>query len=174
MARVTDTNFYKTIASKTKKTETMVEFYTKAIIKQLFIEMNRGNSVTIKKFATFSPKLVGGCEMMVCGEKKYVPPRITINFSLTKAGIQILNGMPLDYDTKERIKNNKKLMPYEKEIIGEPILEKKDLRELLNKIIAEIKEENANRICDDDELDDKDAIDDIDEDNEDLDDETEI
>lgn len=143
MARIIDKNFYASIASNMNKSEKMVEKYTKGIISQLFKEMNRGNSVTIKRFATFNPVLVGGTEMMVCGEKKYVEPRITIDFSLTKAGIQIMNNMALDYDTKERIKNNRKLMPYEKEIIGEPIEKKKNLEKLFNKIVSELEEKNG-------------------------------
>jgi hypothetical protein len=145
MARITERAFCKAVGAKLGKSDTMVEKYMKAIIEQIFKEMNRGNTVTIKRFASFEPILVGGKEMWVCGERKYVEPRITIDFSLTKAGLQIMNNMILDYDTKQRIKDNRKLMPYEKEIIGEPIEEKKNLEEVFNKIISEMEEKYSNQ-----------------------------
>lgn len=154
MARIKEKNFYHAMAVSLNKSDKMVEKYMRAFIDQLFKELNRGNEVTISRFATFIPKLIGGEQMNVCGTMRYVEPRVGVEMRLTNAGLQLMNNTILDYDSKKRIKEGK-LLPYEKEILGlqekgkEPV-KKKDLKEVFDKVVEEMHKKLSEEIEEED------------------------
>lgn len=140
MARVRENQFYGAVANSLNKSDKIVKKYMETFIEQLFKEMNRGNEVTINGFATFTPKLVGGEEMNVCGVKKYVEPRVTIDMKLTPMGLQVMNNAILDSDSKKRLKSGN-LLPYEKEILGIPMSNRKNLEEVFYEVLDGKEEE---------------------------------
>lgn len=118
MARLKEVQLYKLIASDMDKSPAMVQKYIDALINRIFVEMNRGNEVTIRGFGTFAPILRGGKEKMFMGEKKFIEPRILIDFSMTDSGIKTMNNSLLTEDIQKKIQEGK-LKEYEKQILKE-------------------------------------------------------
>ena len=114
MARLKEVQLYKLIASDMDKSPAMVQKYIDALINRIFVEMNRGNEVTIRGFGTFAPILRGG----IMGEKKFIEPRILIDFSMTDSGIKTMNNSLLTEDIQKKIQEGK-LKEYEKQILKE-------------------------------------------------------
>jgi len=114
LARLKEVQLYKLIASDMSKSPAMVQKYIDALINRIFVEMNRGNEVTIRGFGTFAPILRGG----IMGEKKFIEPRILIDFSMTDSGIKTMNNSLLTEDIQKKIQEGK-LKEYEKQILKE-------------------------------------------------------
>lgn len=135
MATIRNKNFFKTVGADINKSPEITQKYIEAFINRLFKEIMRGNTITIDRFGTFYPNLIGGTTSNFFGKQIYIEPRMGITFKLSDAGMQILNSVILDCESKKRLKEGK-LLPYEKEILGIPMSNKKDLRTVFNKVMS--------------------------------------
>ena len=86
MARINKAKLCQLMAYELKKTPKSVETYINCLVKTIIKEINRGNEIQLDKFGVFKPKFSGGVDKYVCGEIKYIDPRIGIEFYLTENG----------------------------------------------------------------------------------------
>jgi hypothetical protein len=143
LTKIEDEEFFEKIAISTGKSVTMIKSYFNLILDYLFKEMLRGNSVRIHRFATFTPKLIGGVSKRAFGKQLWVDPRVNIQMSLTKTALVLLNKSVINEGTKTQIRRTE-LTEEEREMLVIP--KRKPLREVLDKILAEREEERQKKL----------------------------
>lgn len=124
--------FYKLIAKRLNKTEkTITEYFEKGVVQVILSEMNRGNTIVIGGFGTFTPKISGGCDD---DDGNYVEEFKDFEFKPSNSCLNLLNGKDIEV-LQKRMKtiadvrqHGHKFKDIDMEIIKErltPILEKK-------------------------------------------------
>jgi hypothetical protein len=131
------------MAYELKKTPKSVETYINCLVKTIIKEINRGNEIQFDKFGVFKPKFSGGVDKYVCGEIKYIDPRIGIEFYLTENGLNKVNKEVVNIKEKDKLKKRVlegKLTPADKELLGvkeEPQVTQEDIRNNVRKFVDE-------------------------------------
>jgi hypothetical protein len=131
------------MAYELKKTPKSVETYINCLVKTIIKEINRGNEIQFDKFGVFKPNFSGGVDKYVCGEIKYIDPRIGIEFYLTENGLNKVNKEVVNIKEKDKLKKRVlegKLTPADKELLGvkeEPQVTQEDIRNNVRKFVDE-------------------------------------
>lgn len=134
MARLKGDTFVNLVAHDLGKTNKVVKEYVQAIINRMFKEIIRGNSISIDRFGTFKPTMIGGYYETKTGDIKYSEPKVDVEFSLSDAGIQLLNNKIFTPMSKKRVKE-KRMFGYEKELMNISTSKKRDLEEVFFEIM---------------------------------------
>jgi len=143
MARINKAKLCQLMAYELKKTPKSVETYINCLVKTIIKEINRGNEIQLDKFGVFKPKFSGGVDKYVCGEIKYIDPRIGIEFYLTENGLNKVNKEVVNIKEKNKLKKRVlegKLTPADKELLGvkeEPQVTQEDIRSNVRKLVDE-------------------------------------
>ena len=149
MARINKTKLCQLMAYELKKTPKSVETYINCLVKTIIKEINRGNEIQLDKFGIFKPKFSGGVDKYVCGEIKYIDPRIGIEFYLTENGLNKVNKEVVNIKEKNKLKKRVlegKLTPADKELLGikeEPQITQEDIRNNVRKLVDEFLSEKG-------------------------------
>ena len=143
MARLNKKKVCQLMAYELKKSDRSVETYINCFINLVIKEINRGNEIQLDRFGVFKPKFTGGIDKYVCGEIKYIDPRIGIEFYLTEHGLNKVNGEVVSIKEKNKQKKRiveGKLTPADKELLGikeEPQVTQEDIRNNVRKLVDE-------------------------------------
>ena len=143
MARINKTKLCQLMAYELKKSDRNVETYINCFINLVIKEINRGNEIQLDRFGVFKPKFSGGVDKYVCGEIKYIDPRIGIEFYLTENGLNKVNKEVVNIKEKNKLKKRVlegKLTPADKELLGikeEPQITQEDIRNNVRKLVDE-------------------------------------
>ena len=87
-----------------KKTPKNCKMYIDCFVNMIIKEVNRGNEIQIDGFGIFKPKFIGGVDKCVCGEIKYIDPRIGVDFNLTGRGLNKVNKEVVNNKEKDKFK----------------------------------------------------------------------
>ena len=104
---------------------------------------DRSVEIQLDRFGVFKPKFTGGVDKYVCGEIKYIDPRIGIEFYLTEHGLNKVNREVVSIKEKNKLKKRViegKLTPADKELLGikeEPQVTQEDIRNNVRKLVDE-------------------------------------
>ena len=122
MARLNKKKVCQLMAYELKKSDRSVETYINCFINLVIKEINRGNEIQLDRFGIFKPKFTGVVDKYVCGEIKYIDPRIGIDFNLTERGLNKVNKEVVNNKEKDKFKKrimNDELTPSDKELRSE-------------------------------------------------------
>ena len=139
MSRLNSKKIYQFIGYELKKSPKNCKMYIDSFINMIIREINRGNEIQIDGFGIFKPKFIGGVDKSVCGEIKYIDPRIGIEFYLTENGINKINKEVVNNKERDKFKKrimNDELTPSDKELLGikdEPKVTQEDIRKAVRK-----------------------------------------
>ena len=157
MARLNKKKVCQLMAYELKKSDRSVETYINCFINLVIKEINRGNEIQLDRFGIFKPKFTGGVDKYVCGEIKYIDPRIGIEFYLTENGLNKVNGEVVSIKEKNKLKKRViegKLTPADKELLGikdEPKVTQEDIRKAVRKYTdIFLEKKNSNETDNDD------------------------
>lgn len=154
MGTIRNRNFFTLVANDIGKSPKLVSNYFDAVVDRIVKEALRGNSVSIKNFGFIRPKVYGGKEMNICGEMKYVEPKLVLKYEMSDIMLSRLNK---DEFTKDEIKdldmigvtNVDKQVP-----LGKQKRDKRNLSEMFDVIKEELEKKYQCDNCDDDEEED--------------------
>ena len=141
MSRLNSKKVCELMGYELKKTPKNCKMYIDCFINMVIKEINRGNEIQLDKFGVFKPKFTGGVDKYVCGEIKYIDPRIGIEFYLTENGLNKVNKEVINLKEKDKFKKrimNDELTPSDKELLGikeEPKVTQEDIRKSVRQYV---------------------------------------
>ena len=144
-------NFFTLVANDIGKSPKLVSDYFDAVVNRIVKEALRGNSVSIKNIGFFRPKIYGGKEINICGEMKYIEPKLILKYEMSDIMLEKLNKIELTEEEKKNL-DMLGITDGEQQVnLFKKKRDKRNLEEMFEVIKEEVAKKHQYDTCDDEE-----------------------